>query len=225
MSYPTMSKQKQKQPQTAPTRKDGMPYRPLTIPERDFLFALYDKHGGNVLAMTRDQDCIFKSDRQMRFYSHFYGFQPKLAEIRRRRAEEVVSALGDAKVEAIQRAAELLQPKQFPVKARINGEIVVLRDADDLPIYETIYPTDREIKTAYEIIKTELGEPTNIQKSEVSNPHAEEVTKALDLIERLSHGEPRTNTNPISSEREAPGSTTEVPAIVRDDIPQEDPED
>lgn len=139
-----------------------MPYRPLTIPERDFLFALYDKHGGNMLAMTRDQDCIFKSHRQLRYYCHFYHFQPRLAETRRKRAEEIIAVLTDGKSEAIQRAIELLQPKQFPMKARIKGEVVVLRDADGLPIYETIYPTDREIKTAYEIIKAELGEASSI---------------------------------------------------------------
>lgn len=159
----------EKQEKKQHKRKDGMPYRPLSPAERDFLFALYDKHGGNMLAMTRDRECLFRSHRQLRYYCKFYGFKPQLAEIRRRRAEEVIASLGDAKIEAIQRAAEMLRPRQVAVKMKdSNGIMVPLRDEDGNVVFEEVYPSEKEIKTAYDIIKTELGEPTSVSKTDVT---------------------------------------------------------
>lgn len=197
-----------------------MPYRPLSIPERDFLFALYDKHGGNMLAMTRDSECLFKSHRQLSFYCNFYGFQSKLAEVRRRRAEAVVAELGDAKTLTIERAIQMMRPRQVVVRGR-RGETIF--DEDGQPIFETVSPSPQEIKTAWEIIKTEMGEPTTISKAEVSNPQAEEVSKALDVIERLAHGKPSIDTNALPGERGAAGDTAEVPTPVRDDLQEEPP--
>ena len=151
-----------------PQRKDGMPYRPLSIPERDFLFALYDKHGGNMLAMTRDHDCIFRSHRQLSFYCHFYGFQPKLAERRQKRAEEVVAQLGHAKMRTIERAMEMMAPRQVPIVLRANGKEIPMTDEDGNVLFQEIHPSEKEIKTAWEIIKTEMGEPTSVSKTDVT---------------------------------------------------------
>ena len=210
---------KQEGQNQTPQRKDGMPYRPLSIPERDFLFALYDKHGGNMLAMTRDSQCLFKSYNQLWFYCRFYGFKDRLAEIRTRRAEEIIAQLGDAKAETIARAVEMMRPRQRALKYRDEeGNLLTVMDKDGNAVFETIYPKDKEIKTAWEIIKTELGEPTTISKAEVNNPQSEEVTKALDVIARLSHGKPPSDGGALPSEREPAGDTPEVPAPVQHDL-------
>ena len=151
-----------------PQRKDGMPYRPLSRPERDFLFALYDKHGGNMLAMTRDHDCIFRSHRQLSFYCHLYGFQSKLAERRQKRAEEVVAQLGHAKMRTIERAMEMMAPRQVPIVLRANGKEIPMMDEDGNILFQEIHPSEKEIKTAWEIIKTEMGEPTSVSKTDVT---------------------------------------------------------
>jgi len=36
------------------------PYKPLNIKERDMLYAIYEKHNGNMSSMVLDKDCIFK---------------------------------------------------------------------------------------------------------------------------------------------------------------------
>lgn len=162
-----------------------MPYRPLTIPERDFLFALYDKHGSNMMAMSRDRDCIFKSHRQISFYCQFYAFQTKLAELRRRRAEEVVAELGNAKTAVIERAMEMMRPRQVPIKMKhpTTGEAIYLRDEDDNLLYDEIYPSQQEIKTAWEIIKAEMGEPTSVSKSDVTSGGKPLAANAIAFID------------------------------------------
>lgn len=152
-----------KQTKNQKPQKPSQPnYRELEEAEIDLLFALYDKHNGNRNAIIRDHDSQFHSYAQVSHYCKIYDFQSRLVEVRRKRAEETIAQLGDYKIEAIQRAAELVSPRQVPLKFKhpTSGEMIIVRDADDNVVYETMWPSDREIKTAWEIIKTELGEPT-----------------------------------------------------------------
>lgn len=146
-------------------------YRALTIPERDLLFALYDKHGGNKVAMSRDPDCIFKSNKQISYYANYYQFQSRLAHERIKRAKLITDGLSDAKMQAIKRAMEMIMPRQVIVKRKDHktGSMVPILDSDQQPIYEEIYPTEKEIKVAWEILKTELGEATSVSKTDLTS--------------------------------------------------------
>lgn len=176
------------------------------------LFAFYDKHNGNMTAISRDRDCQFKAYNQIRFYARFYHFDEKFVEIRRKRAEEVVRSLPDAKMEAIQRARDLIQVRQVPIQTK---EGTILLDEDGRPIFYEVHPTHKDVKAAWEILKTELGEPTTISKSEVNNTHDTEVQQALDIIANLAHhGKPQTDREPVQGKPEATSSTTETPPTV-----------
>ena len=137
------------------------PYRPLTVPEKDLLFAMYDKHNGNMLAMTRDRDCQFRAHSQIRYYAKLYYFQDRFIEIKRKRAHEVLDSLKDSKILAIQQAVQMIETRQIPLKNKL-GDLIL--DADGQPMFYSVGPDHKEIKTAWEIIKTELGEPTTIGK-------------------------------------------------------------
>lgn len=137
------------------------PYRPLSVPEKDLLFAMYDKHNGNMLAMSRDRDCQFRAHSQIRYYSKLYYFHDRFIEIKRKRAQEVLDSLKDSKILAIQQAVQMIKTRQIPLKNKAGEPIL---DPDGQPIFYEVDPDHKEIKTAWEIIKTELGEPTTIGK-------------------------------------------------------------
>jgi hypothetical protein len=141
------------------------PYRPLNPKERDTLFAYYDKHNGNMLAMTRDVDCQFKSYNQLKYYCNTYFFCERLDEIRLKRATKVIEGLKDSKILAIQRAVGLIETRQVPLK---NTKGDVLLDRDGQPIFVEITPDHKEVEAAWKIIKTELGEPTQIGKQDLT---------------------------------------------------------
>ena len=199
------------------------PFRPLNIAERDTLFAYYEKHNGNMLAMTRDRDCQFKAHSQIRYYAKLYNFAARLVEVRRKKADEVLAQLKDSKIEAIRRAVEMIAPRQVPLRNK-KGDLIL--DADGQPIFHEFYPNDREIKVAWEIIKTELGEPTSVSKSEVTNKQDEDVKAALDALAQLTkHGGIQSSGGAIQGERQAAGDTPEAPAAVRDDTAAPAPEE
>jgi hypothetical protein len=137
------------------------PYRPLTVPEKDLLFAMYDKHNGNVLGMIRDRECPFKSRNQVYYYRDLYYFKEHLVQIRANRAKKVLDSLKDSKILVLEQASRMVETRQIPLKNK-QGELLL--DFDNQPIFHSVEPDHKEIKTAWEIIKTELGEPTTIGK-------------------------------------------------------------
>lgn len=142
------------------------PYRNLNVKEKDSLFAYYEKHNGNMLAMTRDIECPFKAHSQLRYYAKLYFFCERLVEIKRKRAEDVIGSLKDSKVLAIKRAVGLIETRQVPLK---NTKGDVLLDRDGQPIFVEITPDHKEVEAAWKIIKTELGEPTQIGKQDLTS--------------------------------------------------------
>jgi hypothetical protein len=118
------------------------------------MFIIFDKHNGNLSGMARDSESLFHSREQLRYYRDMFGWDAKLVQIRAQRSREVIENLGYAKVRAIQRAMELLESREVEIVTKI-GVVTVTKD----PMY-------KEIQAAWEIIKTELGEPTSITKSE-----------------------------------------------------------
>lgn len=144
----------------------GVRYRMLNIKERDFLYALYEKYSGNMSEMILDPDCLFKSYAQIRFYAKYYHFYDKLVENRRKKAEEVVNKLKDAKTLAIENAIRILEARHRLVFNRYG---VQLFDKEGNPLIVEQLPYYKEIKVAWEIIKTELGEATAIAKQDVTS--------------------------------------------------------
>jgi len=132
-------------------------YRELSEEEQGMLFAIYDKHSGNVSSMILDRECLFKSNVQIGFYKHKYDFQKKLAKIRKERAEKVIESLEDSKIKALQVAQKLLEP-QYQIVFRKGGTQVF--DEEGNPVIVEKLPFYKEIKTAWDMIKAELGEPT-----------------------------------------------------------------
>jgi hypothetical protein len=142
------------------------PYRALTIPERDMLYAYYEKWNGNMAQMVLDKDILFKSYTQLRYYASFYHFHERIVENRRKKAEEVMKGLQDAKVLAIQQAMRILEAHNVFV---FNKTGVQIFDAEGNPLIVERLPYYKEIKAAWEIIKTELGEPTTIGKTDITS--------------------------------------------------------
>lgn len=183
------------------------PYRPLNIKERDMLFAFYEKWNGNMSEMVLDPQCPFRSYTQIRYYAKFYHFHEQFVEIRRKKAEEVTRSLQDAKVKAVENAVRLLEPRHRFVFSKTGVQIF---DGEGNPLIVEQLPYYKEIKAAWEIIKTELGEPTSISKSEVSNPTDSDVSKALDVIADLAHAKPQADGSAVPSEPEPAGDTAEA---------------
>ena len=182
-----------------PFRKGGKPpYRALTIPERDMLFAFYEKWNGNMLAISRDPECRFKAYNQIKYWSNLDNFPSRFDQIRTERAKETIASLSQSKLEAVQRAVEMVRPRQVALRDRDGHPILV----EGAPVFETVYPDQKTLKTAWEIIKTELGEPTWIAKSEVNTPLHDEVRQALDIISQLTaHAESRDHAGALQGER------------------------
>lgn len=191
------------------------PYRALTPPERDLLFSFYEKWNGNKLAISRDGECRWKSYSQIKYYASIYHFAERYTHIKTEKAKETLASLADGKLEAISRALEMLRPRQVVVRNK-DG---VPYEHEGSPVFETVYPDQKTLKTAWEIVKTELGEPTWIAKSEVQTPLSREVEKALDLISLLTAhaGKPRDNADAVQGEPEAARDTAEVSAAISDD--------
>ncbi|TXH50826.1 MAG: hypothetical protein E6Q97_19625 [Desulfurellales bacterium] len=195
-----------------PRKGKKAPYRALTIPERDTLFSYFEKHHGNMLAMTRDHLCQFHSHAQLRYYCHLYNFHPRLVEIRRKQAEETLTGLKDSKLLAVQQAIEMLKPRQVLVRDKQDN---VILDRDGQPVFTTIHPDKAEIKTAWEIIKTELGEPTTISKADVHKHEDDRIRDTLDAIAKLTeHERPQDNRSAVQGERGAAGDTAEVSSTI-----------
>ena len=148
------------------TKQNKTPYRVLSAKERDLLFAFYEKWNGNMSEMILDKDCPFKSYAQVHYYCHFHHFKEKFVEIRTRKAKEVVEKLGDAKIRALENAIRLLEPRHHFVYSKTGVQIF---DLDGKPLIVEQLPYYKEIKAAWEIIKTELGEATSLGKTDLTS--------------------------------------------------------
>lgn len=153
-------------PGVQPRRGAKDPYRALPPNERDLLFAFFEKYNGNMAQMVLDPDCPFKAYSQVRWYAKQYHFRERYVAIRQKRAAEVASQLQDAKVMALERAMEILRPHVTFVRTKMG---VQLFDREGHPLIMEQHPFYKELKTAWEIIKTELGEPTTVSKTDITS--------------------------------------------------------
>ena len=130
------------------------------------LFAFYEKWNGNLSEMVLDKDCIFKAYSQIHYYAHQYNFREELIEKKRKKAQDVIDGLKDAKIKAIENAVRLLEPRHRFVFTKTGIQIF---DLEGKPLIIEQLPYYKEIKAAWEIIKTELGEPTQISKGDITS--------------------------------------------------------
>lgn len=200
--------------ETQPRKGRKATYRALTIPERDLLYALYEKHHSNMTALFLDEECLFKSYATIRYYAKLYHFYDRYIANRQKKADEVLSKLSDAKLQAIENAMRMLKPHFDFVHTKTG---IQLFDHEGKPIIIERHPYYKEVKAAWEIIKTELGEPTTISKAEVHNPEDAKIATALDALAKLTeHEKPQDNRGAVQGERKAAGDTAEVPAALHD---------
>jgi hypothetical protein len=187
---------------TEPTVTEEKPapreYRELSEEEQEMLFAQYDSNGGKVTYMLLDKDVLFKGMGQLYYYVHKYDFETKLVDIRKKRALEVMSSLQDSKIEAIQRAQQLLGVHYQILRTKGGVEIM---DEEGNPIVVETLPHFKEIKTAWEIIKTELGEPTSITKGSMQTDNTLKIEGAREIaaiIQSLDDEQEQTESTPPS---------------------------
>jgi hypothetical protein len=150
--------------ETKPAKKE--PYRALNVKERDMLFAFYEKWNGRITEMVLDKDCPFKAYSQIHYYKHLYHFSERLVEKKRKNAENVLAGLKDAKVLAIKQAMRILESHNVFVTLKDGRQAF---DAEGKPLIVERLPYYKEIKAAWEIIKTELGEPTTLGKTDITS--------------------------------------------------------
>lgn len=164
--------------------------RELNKEEEEALFALYCKHNGNHSAMSRDPDCGFHNVVIGDFakkYSFKERMLKKVKEEAERIAKEWNETLKKGKMKAIEKAIKLLSPSLKIIKVG-RGE-----NAESKKIY--IQPDAKDIKVAYEILKTELGEPTTISKNTNIDENPE-VKETIDGIRQLiKQGQDEQNNN------------------------------
>ena len=151
------------------------PYRNLSKSEIDLLIILYDKYHGNMSAVSRDPESDFSSLPQLYHYKNQYKLDEKLEDFRIEKIrifrENSLNRLSHAKLRVIERAEELLHDREIDLVQK-DGSVVVV----------VVKPTAKDIVTAYHIIKTELGEPININSKD-SLPINQDDVKKLQNIE------------------------------------------
>lgn len=160
--------EKEQAPETKPQSRRGRKatYRALTIPERDLLYALYEKHHANMHALFLDPECLFRSYATIRYYAKLYHFYDRYIHNRQKKADEVLAQLKDAKIVAIENAIRMLKPHFDFVRTKTGTQVF---DKDGQPVIVERHPYYKELKAAWEIIKTEMGEPTTIGKTDITS--------------------------------------------------------
>lgn len=184
-------------------------YRDLEPSEVEALCALYFKHNGNCTKTAQDSECGFNRNR-VAYYRDKYDFENKRLRNVALKAQEFKdkqrAMLMAGKQAAILKAIDLLRPIEIE-QAKRDGTIVKF----------TKHPTEKAVKVAYDIIKTELGEPTTVSKNinVDDNPEIQEALNQLqELITKGQKDEPRDNKSTIQSGGQTPNDSTEVPPSV-----------
>lgn len=174
-------------------------YRELTLIEQKILFALYDKHNGNLSAMADDPESLFHSRQQLIHYKHKYGWRNTFERVRATRVinfgKKLRQKLEAAKMAALMEAIKLLSPREMEIALKPGVVASIMHE-----------PHYKEIKTAWEIIKTELGEPTSIAKSENVNRNDDVDKQISELNQILNDAKTAASTTSESNNRDMPVS-------------------
>jgi len=184
--------------------------RDLNKNEQEALFSLYCKHNGKYSATSRDPDCKFHYIIVSE-YAKKYDFEDRRLKKVKLEAEQFKKdwskKLKEGKMKAIEKAIELLDTKTYN-RVDKNNDIVEI----------TSYPDGRDIKTAYEILKVELGEPTTISRN-TNIEENDEVKQTIEGVKQLikegqKKDEPQTDTKNVQSGGKTSSDSTKVPTSV-----------
>ena len=184
--------------------------RDLNKNEQEALFSLYCKHNGNCSAVGRDENNKYHRNIVLE-YAKRYGFEnirlKKVAKEAEQFKKDWNKKLKEGKMKAIEKAIELLDKKTYN-RVDKNNDIVEI----------TSYPDGRDIKTAYEILKVELGEPTTISRN-TNIEENDEVKQTIEGVKQLikegqKKDEPQTDTKNVQSGGKTSSDSTKVPTSV-----------
>ena len=184
--------------------------RDLNKNEQETLFSLYCKHNGNCSAAGRDENNKYHRNIVLE-YAKRYGFEnirlKKVAKEAEQFKKDWNKKLKEGKMKAIEKAIELLDKKTYN-RVDKNNDIVEI----------TSYPDGRDIKTAYEILKVELGEPTTISRN-TNIEENDEVKQTIEGVKQLikegqKKDEPQTDTKNVQSGGKTSSDSTKVPTSV-----------
>lgn len=164
-----------------PFAKDGE-LRELTEQEQEAVFALYCKNFGNISMLVRDPDNGFSKSRQYlgewaKRYDWYSRYVKELTEKIENDQEIIRKELRAGKLKAIKRAIWLLNTRKQ--KTLFFGKEVEF----------TQEPSHKDIKAAYEILKTELGEPVRINHNINQHENDKETQAVLDFLNTLIDGD------------------------------------
>ncbi len=157
------------------------PYRNLTQEEIDLIIILLHEHKGVLDSLIKDPRSPVRGNGTIHYYKRKYNLLAKLGEYRKELVDQYkkdsLSILGNAKVRAIQRAMELLEDREMDVMDK-SGRMITL----------TVKPGHKEVKCAWEIIKTEMGEVTKITKEDITS-NGENINQIKVLFKDYSNGD------------------------------------
>ena len=132
-------------------------YRKLQEHEIDKLVMVYERNNCNISKARLDKECLFKGRNQLAYYRDFYNFDTRICKLRKELINDYIKNSTDilmkGKLKAIGRAMELLDDRIFTKVSLITGDKYKVK----------VPPSGKDIDIAYKILKTELGESTNIR--------------------------------------------------------------
>ena len=188
-------------------------FRELTEIEQDIMFLVFCRNFGNHSMVARDTESIVKDKSCIGYWAKIYNWHDRMRKETKERLEnqkkEVESRLIEGKYDVIKRAFWLVQGRKVKKRSMLTG---VEYEVD-------LEPTSKDIKIAYEIIKTELGEPSKVLHNLNTNEVDQDTIDALDAINKLIEGDankqpkqnnPRTSAEVVQGGESTSDNCTEV---------------
>ena len=173
-------------------------FRELTEVEEETMFLVFCRNFGNYSMTARDPQSIVKDNSCIAYWAKLYDWFTRMHKNTQERLEnqkkEIDRRLVEGKYDAIKRAFWLIQARKVKKRSMLTG---VEYEVD-------LEPTSKDIKIAYEIIKTELGEPSKVLHNLNTNEVDQDTIDALDAINKLIEGDankqPKQNNTRVSAE-------------------------
>jgi len=163
-------------------------YRELNEKEQESLYQIYFQHKGRIMSTLRDPMCFVNNRDQIAQYRDDYGYKERMdkeiLDAMESRRAEMRDCLEEGKEKCIRLAAELIGSKQVSAK---------------------------DIKTLWEVFKTELGEPTSIRENKNENVNDPSVDQALEGIRQLikeGQHESQTDGDDVQDRGQTAGNST-----------------
>lgn len=152
--------------------------------DKKLLLNLFVCHNNVLANVLKDPRSKWRARTQVQYYRDKYNFKEIankiLVEKLEKEIDEMRDKLLEGKKETIKSAIELAKIKTVQVLDTNNQPVL---DSDGLPMYETILPQGKDLRTAWEIIKTELGESTKITENKNINIDQREIQDTLNILQ------------------------------------------